>query len=139
MIEFGNIAHGYAIADAAGVLFNADVDRVISRSKGGVLLGGNIYNGYTGESIQLHMAGFSPAWANRTFLWYAFDYPFRQLQCRRVFGISPQANSKALDIQRRLGFKEVARIDGVFPEGAAVISAMEHDKCRWLRYDPKAH
>lgn len=136
-IKFGDREHGYRIAHAAGCTFNPEVDQVISVTSGGKLLGGNIYTGYTGASIQLHMAGFVPSWATRDFLWVAFDYPFNQLKCNKVFGQVPESNTRALEIDLRLGFKIVARIEDVFPDGACIVLALAREDCRWLKLKPR--
>lgn len=132
MIVCSNFMHGMEIAKAAGTTFNPAVDQVIARVENGELYGGNIYTGYTGASIQLHMAGFRPNWANREFLRVAFDYPFNQLGCERVFGQIPESNVRALEIDLKLGFKVVARVEGVFEDGACIVVAMERSACRWI-------
>lgn len=136
-IEFNNIEHGYRIAAAAGCIFNPAVDRVISVTSEGKLLGGNVYAGYTGASIHLHMAGFAPSWASRDFLWAAFDYPFNQLGCKKVFGQVPETNTRALEIDLKLGFKIEARIEDVFPDGACLVLSLAREDCRWLKLKPR--
>jgi hypothetical protein len=129
--------HGRALARRCGVVFNPMGDQVIARVRDGVLLGGNIYTAHVpATSIGVHMAGFVPGWANRDFLWVAFDYPFVQLSVKRVFGQVPESNKLALEVNRKLGFKEVARISGVFPCGDLVVVSMHRDECRWLRLRP---
>lgn len=137
MIYFGRADHGRIISQHAGVIYNPAADRCISRVEGGALAGGVTYQGYTGASIHMHMAGFQRNWANRDFLWVAFDYPFNQLNCGRVFGQIRAVNSKALEIVARLGFKEVARIDHVFDDGACVVVALARDDCRWVKLKPR--
>jgi hypothetical protein len=137
MIVFGDKEHGYRIAAAAGCTFNPSADQVISVTSTGNLLGGNIYTGYTGASVQLHMAGFTSNWANRDFLWVAFDYPFNQLGCRKVFGQVPETNTRALEIDLKLGFKIEAKIDGVFPDGACLVLSLAREDCRWLNLKPR--
>lgn len=136
-IKFNDMEHGYRIAHAAGCIFNPAADRVISVTSEGKLLGGNIYTGYTGASIQLHMAGFTPGWANRDFLWVAFDYPFNQLGCGKIFGQVPESNQRALEIDLKLGFKIVAKIEDVFPDGACYVVALAREDCRWLKLTPR--
>lgn len=137
MIGFGNLAHGFRIAEAAGCTFNPAVDQVISVTSRGNLLGGNIFTGYTGVSIHTHTAGFAPGWATRDFLWVLFDYPFNQLGCRKVFGQVPETNERALEINLKLGFKVVARIEDVFPDGACLLLSLAREDCRWLSLKPR--
>jgi RimJ/RimL family protein N-acetyltransferase len=137
MIVFGNKLHGQRIAAASGTTFNPATDPCISRVEGGELYGGVTYQGYTGASIQMHMAGFAPKWANRDFMWVVFDYPFNQLNCRKVFGQVPETNTKALEIDLKLGFKIVAKIEDVFPDGACYVLALAREDCRWLNLKPR--
>lgn len=138
MIEFSNHEHGYRIAAAAGCIFNPAVDQVISVTSQGKLLGGNVLTGYTGASIHLHTAGFVSRWATRDFLWVVFDYPFNQLGCKKVFGQVPESNKQALEIDLKLGFKVVARIEDVFPDGACLVLALAREDCRWLNHKPRS-
>lgn len=137
MIELGNQAHGYAIAEAAGCLLNPAYDVVISRSSGEKLLGGVIFYDYTGRSIAVHVAGFAPIWMNRDILWVTFDYAFRQLKCSSVLSAIRSSNSKALAFNLRLGFKEVAIIPEVYPDGDMVITRLRGEDCKWLNIRPR--
>lgn len=137
MIELGNPDHIEKIERACGHVFNYRADVCISRSHRGKLLGGVIYEGFTRASIQAHVAGFAPFWLDRTFLWMMFDYPFNQLKVGRVFCQIKETNFVALEFNAKLGFKEVTRIDGVFPEGACVLTELTRDDCRWLNLKPR--
>lgn len=139
MIVSGNAEYGRRIASAAGVTYNPLADPCLARVENGELLGGVTYQGYTGRggSIQMHMAGFAPRWADRDMLWVAFDYPFNQLGCNKVFGQVPESNPKALEIDLRLGFKIEAKIEGVFPDGACFVLALAREDCRWLKLKPR--
>jgi RimJ/RimL family protein N-acetyltransferase len=138
MIQFDDPEHGYAIAEAAHTTFNPAVDRVISRvDEEGELLGGVIYTAFTEASIHLHMAGFRDHWANRDLLWCIFDYPFNQLGCKKVFGQVAETNTKALEIDLRLGFKIVTKIDDVYPDGGVYVLSMDKADCKWLSVKPR--
>lgn len=137
MIRFNYRPDGYRIAKEAGQPFNPAVDVVISRVEDGKLLGGVIFNGFTGASIAIHMAGFDPHWVNRDMLWVAFDYPFRQLDCKKLFGLLPSSNQKALEIDLKLGFKKVAVIPEVYPDADMVVLEMRREDCRWLNLTPR--
>lgn len=137
MIVFGDHVHAMRIASKCGTTYNPVADQCIARTDDEGLLGGVLFQAYTGASIGIHMAGFTERWANRDMLWAAFHYPFAQLKCQRVFGQVPETNTAALEINLKLGFKEVARIPGVYDDGAAVIFAMEKDQCRWLNLTPR--
>ena len=138
MIRCNITEHAQAIAAAAQTTFNTGVDMCLSRVDAeDELLGGVIFTAYTGVSIHLHMAGFRDNWANRDFLWCTFDYPFNQLGCKKVFGQVPETNTKALEIDLKLGFKIVTKIDDVYPDGGVYVLSMSRDDCKWLSVKPR--
>lgn len=137
MIVFNNAEHGHRIAKEAGCNFNPAVDICISRWEDGLLLGGVIYQNFTGESIGIHMAGFHPRWVNKDMLWVSFDYPFNQLGVKRIFGQVPESNAKALELDLRLGFRIVTKIDGVFRDGGVIVIVLEREDCKWLDLKPQ--
>ncbi len=138
MIYSGNIEHIAEVEKACGHVFNYRADVCLSRAHEGKLLGGVIYEGFTGSSIQAHVAGFAPFWLDRTFLWMMFDYPFTQLGVKRVFCQIRETNKAALEFNLKLGFKEVCRIDDVFPDGQCVLTSLTRADCRWLNLKPRA-
>ena len=137
MIQMNNPEHGYAIAEAAGVIFNPEADIVISRLSNEELVGGVLYNGYTRASINMHVAAFSPRWGSRDILWVCFDYPFNQLGCKKVFGQVPSKNEHALEFNLKLGFKIETLIPDVFPEDDLLVVSMVREDCRWLNIKPR--
>jgi len=132
LVEFNNFAHGHAIAKEAGTSFNPLSDIVIARTMNGELIGGCVYQNYTGKSIGIHVSGFKPGWISRDLLWICFHYPFIQLGCEYLFGLAPAFNLKAVEFNRKMGFTEVTRIEHVFPEGDMVVFRMHRDECRFL-------
>lgn len=137
-LEFGNADHGRRIARAAGTAFNPDVDMVIASLRGDDLLGGLVYQAYTGigGSISVHMSSFDPHWASKDFLWVGFHYPFEQLQCKKMFAQVPSNNAKALAIDLKLGFKEEITVPDVFPDADLIVLSMTRNHCRWLQITP---
>lgn len=112
-------------------------DISFSRWKGGELLGGVVYQRYTQSSMFMNVAGFAPNWINRDFIWLAFHYPFIQLGCERVFGLTHEGNAHALEFERKLGFTIETRIKKVYPDGDQIVLVMERDTCRWLKLKPR--
>jgi hypothetical protein len=137
MIEQGNLEHAYILADKVGHYFNPTCDQVISRSRGGKLLGGVIFASYTEMSIEIHVASFEPGWLNTNLLWVSFHYPFDQLGVKKVLSRIRSSNRKALDFNRKLGFVDEARIADVYPDADLIIRSMTRDQCRWLKLKPR--
>jgi hypothetical protein len=140
MIEFGNVAHGFKIAAAIPRPYNPAIDLVISKvTPEGNVLGGVIYDGFTGGCIFMHQAGFSRNWLVGNMMWIVFDYPFNQLHVNKVAGTINSKNEELLDFNRRLGFKEEARIKNAYHDGDMLVLTMERADCRWLKIKPKVY
>lgn len=137
-IVFDDFHCATQIAEAAPCVYSPEHDHCVARIKGGRLLGGVIFQGYTGASIEMHVAGFDPFWLSRDMLWAVFAYPFIQLRCLKVIGRVKQTNSKALEFDLKLGFKEEARISDVYPDGDLFILTMRREDCRWLKLSPRS-
>lgn len=107
-------------------------------ARDGRLIGGVIYVEYRevapGEhDIRMHCAG-EPGWLNKATLRALFSYPFEQLKCVRVTGVVARANKRALDLNRRLGFKIEGCIrDGYGAGKDGLLMGMLKDECAWIR------
>jgi len=139
MINTGNVDHGEQIMSSIGSAFTKVTMQVISRSENGVLLGGAVYENYTGKggSLLTHVAGFAPNWVNRDLLWVMFDYPFIQLDCTQAFSQVAAKNKASLSFCKNLGFQEVITLGGVFPDDDMILLRMKRSECRFLKIQPK--
>lgn len=142
MIFINDHRHGHALCRAMGSVFTPTSETVIShaelRPAPGyltpieTLLGGVLYEKYTGTSVMMHTAGLRPNWLNRELLWIAFDYPFRKLDCIKVIAVVASTNAKAIAFAEHLGFTLEAKIENAVPGGDTLILSMERKDCRWL-------
>ena len=140
MIQINNVVHGFKIAAAIPRPYNPATDVVFSRvTPEGNCMGGVIYDGYTGGCIFMHQAGFDRRWLTGNMIWIVFDYPFTQLKVNKVAGTINSNNKELLDFNRRLGFKEEARIKDAYPDGDMLVLTMERTACRWLKIKPKVY
>ncbi len=80
----------------------------------------------------MHSAIDDPTAIDRTFVRAIFEYPFVQLKLRAVFAMVDSTNSRALDIDRRLGFKEIHRLEAAGLDGDLLILQMLPSECRWI-------
>lgn len=120
--------HKY-IHDRTGLPWSVDfraLGRIVDRKLVGVVG----YEGFNGSSCRMHMVG-DPGWMNREFIRKAFRYPFIILDLPMVFGVVPSGNTRALDIDLRLGFKELLKIEGAHPDGALHLLQLKRED--WLR------
>lgn len=118
------------LAERVGIAWSTDFC-ALGRVVDGKLVGVVGYNSFTGSSCQMHMAG-EGRWINKEFLFRAFHYPFLALKLPMVFGSIPSGNTRALDIDLRLGFRELIYIPGAHPDGGLHILQMLRDECRWI-------
>lgn len=137
MIHINDPEYSAFLADGAKMVFNPYADQSIARTENHKLLGGVIYSDFTGQSIAIHMAGFVPHWINKDLLWVAFDYPFNQLNVKYLFCSVRGRNKKSLEICRKIGFSEVARLDGMYYNEPVIILRMAREDCKWLALGPR--
>lgn len=90
------------------------------------------FDGWTPSAVWLHVAVDKPG-ACRGLLWAAFDYAFRQCGKQLALANIPACNADALALAERLGFSEVARLQGAW-DGTVdlVLLQMRREDCRWL-------
>lgn len=137
MIELGNHEHGVRIAGKARCQFHPETSIVLSHSKHGALLGGAIYQDFTGASINLHIGAFDKRWLNRDMLFIMFDYPFRQLGVGKIIGQVAERNLSAIYFGEHLGFNKEARVKDVFFDGDLIVMSMYRANCPWLHLKSK--
>lgn len=104
--------------------------RALARIVDGQIVGCVGYEGFTGTSCRMHMAG-EGNWITREFIRKAFGYPFNVLHLPMVFGVVPSGNKTALEIDLRLGFTEIMYVDGAHPDGGLHFLQLKREV--WLR------
>jgi len=134
MILLSDIQHGTLIATAAGTGYNPHTDQCISRvTRDGEFLGGTIYTGFNGAVIWGHFAGVD-GWLSPELVWVSFDYPFMQLGVNQILATVGSSNTKALNLVKRLGFKQLYKIKEGAPKGSdLILFSMSKANCKWLR------
>lgn len=101
--------------------------------KEGQLIGGVAYADWNGPNVVCHIASDkSRHWLTRQFLWTIFDYPFKQLNCKRITVCVGQGNTNSIRFVQHLGFIREATLTDAHPTGDLLIFALRRDNCRWL-------
>lgn len=74
------------------------------------LVAGMVYHDYQPDfqTMQLSMAATSPVWAKRDNIAALLSYPFDQLDCFKVWTLTPIDNDRALKVNRHVGFTQEA-------------------------------
>jgi hypothetical protein len=138
MIGFGS-QYGAEIAAAAPASFDPRVDQAMVNLIEGKVAGGFLLTSYTGRggSFLTHVAGFRRGWLTRELLFNTANYCFNHSGCGRIFGQVPATKPKVLAFDLKLGWKEVAFLDGVYPDGGCHVLSMGREDCRWLNWAPR--
>ena len=115
--------------------FNEALDHSIATfDDNGALLGGFVVCGYTQASMVVHMAGCTPSWCSRELMRVLFSYGFDQLGLRRMLATVSSANTRALELDLRAGWRMEAIIEDAYPDGHMIILSMDRARCKWLEH-----
>jgi L-amino acid N-acyltransferase YncA len=99
----------------------------------GELVAGVAYECFTGGNIFVHQCveGKVP----RKFWWAVTDYPFNQLGCKRITGLVDSSNSKALELNKHIGFRVEATLEKAGKHDSdLVVMVLWKEDCRFLRW-----
>lgn len=88
------------------------------------------YEDFNKKSVTCHI--YLEKGLNRQYLHTIFDYPFVQLGVDKIIGPVKSNNQKAIDFDKKLGFKEEARLLDAFPDADLIFFVMNKDDCRFL-------
>ena len=92
------------------------------------------YTAFIGKTCQMHMVNLKGGYTPKGLLFGAFDYPFNFLGLEKTFGIVNSQNTKAMEYDKKLGFKEAIRFPGMHCDGGdLVVFEMNKADCRWIR------
>lgn len=103
------------------------------RDKEGIR-GAFYFERYTGPggSIHAHWVGRDKHWLKGYMLTLAFMYAYDQLGCRIIFGEVRAKSAQTRAIDEKLGFREVARLEGYYPGDDLILYMMRKEDCVWL-------
>lgn len=91
------------------------------------------YNGFLGKVCTMHVLIRDKSRFTRQVLRAAFGLPFNGWGMQAVLGAVDESNPAALELDRRLGFKQAMIIAGGAEDGSDLyIMRMDRDECRWI-------
>ena len=102
--------------------------------RAGEPLSGFIIDRYTGKggSCWTHFAG-KPGWITRQKLKQISTYLFIHLECGVVYGVVEASDQTVIDIDKKIGFRELVMLKGHFSGGVdGLLLEMKRDDCRWI-------
>lgn len=95
----------------------------------GRLVAGVVYNNFSGAGCCAHIGSVGKHWLTREFLYAIFDYPFNQLQLRRITVLTARRNKKARKFVDRLGFKYEGCVRHALPDDDWIMYGMLREEC----------
>lgn len=108
--------------------------------RNGELQAGILYDNYNGANIHVAVAAVPGGkWMTKEFLRVAFDYPFRQLNVRRITALIAESNAPSIRFTEHMGFTREATLVDAHPTGNLLIYAMRKEDCRWLNIKEAKH
>lgn len=113
--------------------FGTDIG--IGWAKNGELVAGVAYADWNGPNIVCHIAAEGKRWATRYYLWAIFDYPFNQLNCKRITVCVGEGNSTSQLFVEHLGFRLEATLSAAHPTGDLLVYVMWKEWCKWISAD----
>lgn len=127
------IAHRH-LYEHAGVEWSADFQALIWVDKNNDIEWVIGYNAFIGKTCQMHVVNLKESYCPKGVLFGAFDYPFNFLALEKVFGIVNSLNTRAMEYDKKVGFKEVVRFPGMHGDGGdLVVFEMNKADCRWIK------
>lgn len=112
------------------MVWNPQKSTAIGLIKDNELIAGVWYEDFNEKSVTCHIA--IKGQINKQFLAIIFDYPFIQLGVSKIIGPVRSNNTKAVKFDKKLGFKEEARLLDVFPDSDLIFFTMAKSDCRFL-------
>jgi RimJ/RimL family protein N-acetyltransferase len=119
------------VCERAGGKYFPGTCQGIGYEQDGELTAGVLYDQCNGRSVQMHVALDKPL--TKGFVRICFDYVFNQLKVQKVIGLVDSNNTKALHLDRKLGFVDEAQIKDAGRTGDLVILTMTRQQCRWIK------
>lgn len=105
--------------------------KVIANVVDGRILGAVGYDNWSAKMCEMHIAG-ETGWLTRKLIWVMFHYPFVHCGLDIVMSRVSSANTKSLEVVRRLGAQLECQIKGGCEDGDLCLFSLRKENCRWI-------
>lgn len=96
----------------------------------GQLLAAMVCDSWTENSVQCHIMVMDRRALRHGFHKECANYVFTQADRKKMIGIVPSDNEKALKLDKHFGFEELCRIEDAFSDGVdAVVMELKRENC----------
>ncbi len=110
-----------------------DSAAAIGYERNGKIVQGVVFTDYSGPNIQIHIACAPGRTFYPTFVAAAMDYPFRQLQCRRVTAFVAGRNERSRSLAMKFGgVQEGIMVDALDDDDLIVYGLTRRRAHQWL-------
>lgn len=93
-----------------------------------------VYTDYSRYNICMHIAAEGKRWMSKSFLFAAFDYPFRQIEVDRVTAFVASTNAASRRFVEHIGFSNEGRMRKAHHGDDLIVYGMLRDECRWINH-----
>lgn len=104
----------------------------LGKIKDGKLVAGVLYEDYNGANVVCHIRG-EPGWADRRFLGIIFDYPFNQLNVKRITVPVNSTNKESIKLVTHMGFTLESGLAQATPDGDLLLFCLFKKDCKYIR------
>jgi RimJ/RimL family protein N-acetyltransferase len=105
---------------------------IASLDQHGEPIGVVVFSRFSVCNCELSVASTTPKFLTRKFLKVLFHYAFITAGKRRITAVIEDGNINALDMDKRLGFVEEARLKAWYGEKDGIMLRMLREECAWL-------
>jgi hypothetical protein len=85
------------------------------------------FGSWTADSCFIHVAFDTPHSLTKDLLKATFEYPFKSIGVKAIYGLTPKDLDKAIRFNKKIGFKQIAEtVDCVLLE-------MRREDCRYIK------
>lgn len=110
-----------------------DTQGIVAYDENGSIQACVVLDSFTVDACSAHIAIDNPFVIRHGFLHEVARHVFIACNRKRLFGLVPANNEKALKLDLHMGFEEVARIPDAYASGVDyIVIRMERQNCRWL-------
>lgn len=119
------------------VILCEDSEAIIAVDDEGEIAAMVVFDTWTPSSVNVHMAVENPMAIKHGIFEQVAIHAYVTRGKKRLFGLVPSNNFKAMKLDMHIGFQEVARVPDAVDDGVDyVIMRLDKEDCRWL---PKEH
>jgi len=121
---FKRRTHTIACEDSEGmVMYNTDMS----------IAAVAMFDSFSPDGCNVHWAIDNPMVLRHGFLEAIAHYLFVTRERKRIFGLVPSNNARALKFDKHIGMREIARIPHAMGEGVDyIVMTMTREECPWL-------